>query len=78
MQVGIRLAVLVVLADLAGGGIALGDLGTGALIGGVLGETVARVGRLLGHEPEIDGWREGMFAGAVVALLYWALGEVVA
>jgi hypothetical protein len=54
----------------------LGDVGTVALIGGILGEAGARVSRFLGREPAIDGWREGMFVGGVFALLVWSSGEI--
>ena len=55
----------------------LGDVGTFALVGGVLVETGVRVAKRLGCEPTADGWREGMFAGACVGLLYWLFGEAV-
>jgi len=53
----------------------LGDVGSFALIGGVLVEAGVRVGRLLGRHPTTDGWREGMFLGACLGLLYWFSGK---
>lgn len=66
-----------VVADLASDPISLSDIGAGAVIGGVLGETAVRLAAALGFEPQIDGWREGMFVGALLALVYWASGRSV-
>jgi hypothetical protein len=49
----------------------LGDVGTFALVGGVLVEAGVRLAKLLGRQPSTDGWREGMFVGASLGLLYW-------
>jgi hypothetical protein len=59
---------------LVDGQIAFTDIGTGAIIGGVLVELVVRLAPLFGLEPRIDGWREGMFLGALGALALWAFG----
>jgi|GEM_PF-2705739 len=59
------------LADLETGRIGLTDIGTIAVLGGVLGETIVRLARSFGLEVEIDGWREGMFVGALGAVLLW-------
>jgi hypothetical protein len=69
---GFRVAV----AAVTDAGIALTDIGTGAALGGVLGETVVRLAPLLGLELEDDGWRKGMFFGALFTLLFWTFGEV--
>jgi len=69
------IALAVLAADLLDGGMGLTDVGTAAIVGGVLVETVARLGTALGRQHEIDGWREGMFFGALMALLFWAFGE---
>jgi hypothetical protein len=63
-----------VAADLANEGGGFTDVGTGAAIGGVLGEAAVRLASTLGLEFDIDGWREGMFLGASFALVYSALG----
>ncbi len=53
----------------------LGDVGTFALVGGVLVETGVRLAKLLGHRSTTDGWREGVFLGACLGLLYWLSGK---
>jgi hypothetical protein len=62
--------------DFLRGEVGLADIGTAAIIGGVLGETAARLGVTLGRGSEPDGWRDGMFFGGLAALLYWAFGEL--
>jgi hypothetical protein len=76
LAMGFRSALAVLLAEFTGGRIALTDIGTGAAIGGVLGETAVRLAPMLGLELKIDGWREGMFLGALVTLAFWAFGEM--
>ena len=56
------------------GRLALTDIGTAAMLGGVLGEVYSRLWSLLGWEPVVDGWREGMFFGALFFLALWAFG----
>jgi len=68
--------VVLVAADLPDGGIGFTDVGTGAAIGGVLGETAVRLASLFGLKLDIDGWREGMFLGALLALWYSAFGAL--
>lgn len=70
------IALVFVIADLSDGNVGLTDIGTLAVVGGVIGETAVRIGMMSGREFEIDGWRDGMFFGALVALLYWAFGEL--
>ena len=53
--------------------VALGDIGTAAVLGGVLFEAIVRLAPLVGWRPSIDGWREGMFFGALVAFLVWII-----
>ncbi len=67
---------VVVAAGRADGAIGITDVGTGAAIGGVLGETVVRLASMVGLEPEVDGWREGMFLGALAVLFYGTFGEL--
>ncbi len=62
--------------DIASRRIALTDIGTGAMIGGLLGELGVRLASMLGHRPTIDGWREGMFFGGLIVLLAWAFSEL--
>lgn len=69
-------AVSIVIAGLLNGELSLGDVGTVAIVGGVIGEVAARLGAIVGRESEIDGWREGMFFGAMAGLLYWTFGEL--
>lgn len=73
---GLQLLLLVVVGNLVDGQIALTDVGTGAAIGGVLGETAVRLAPMLGFELKVDGWREGMFLGALLVLLAWVFGEL--
>jgi hypothetical protein len=40
----------------------------------VVGEAAVRLASVLGLELDIDGWREGMFLGALFALAYSAFG----
>jgi hypothetical protein len=68
-------AFAVVIAGLSDGTIGLTDVGTLAVIGGVIGEAAVRIGVAFGREFDIDGWREGMFFGGLVALLFWVFGE---
>jgi hypothetical protein len=70
------LLVVAASADPTDGGIGFTDVGTGAAIGGVLGEGVVRLASMFGRELDIDGWREGMFMGALLALSYSALGAL--
>jgi hypothetical protein len=49
----------------------LGDVGTFALVGGVLVEAGVRLGKVFGRQRTVDGWREGMFLGGCLGLLYW-------
>lgn len=44
--------------------------------GRVLGETALRLASMLGLELEIDGWREGMFFGALTVLFGWTFREL--
>ena len=66
--------VVLVAADLTDGGIGFTDVGTGAAVGGALGEAAVRLASALGLELDIDGWREGMFLGALLALSYSTFG----
>jgi hypothetical protein len=61
----------VVAAELAHGRIALTDIGTGAMVGGLLGEIAVRIAPLFGRELNMDGWREGMFFGALIVFAAW-------
>jgi hypothetical protein len=70
------LATALPIGDLINGQIALTDIGTGAAVGGVLGEIVVRLAPMFGLEPKIDGWREGMFLGALGVLALWVFGEL--
>jgi len=63
-------------ADLADGQIGLTDVGTGAAIGGVLGETAVRLAPMFGVKLKLDGWREGMFFGALGALALAVSGQL--
>ncbi|HEX8689316.1 MAG TPA: hypothetical protein VF729_03645 [Solirubrobacterales bacterium] len=63
------------IAHLSDDRLGLTDIGTVAVIGGVLTEAAVRIGASCGIEWEIDGWREGMFFGALIALLFWLFGE---
>lgn len=56
----------------------LNDVGTFAVIGGVLAETGRRVAALLGREWKADAWREGMFVSGLVTLIVWAFRKLVA
>lgn len=60
----------------ADGSFGLTDVGTGAVIGGVLGEMAVRAASMFGMQLTIDGWREGMFVGALLSLSYLAFGEL--
>ena len=62
--------------DIANRRIVLTDIGTGAMIGGLLGELGVRLASTLGRRPTIDGWREGMFFGGLVTFLIWAFSEL--
>lgn len=64
------------IADLANRRVALTDVGTGAIIGGLLCELGVRVASLMGHRTAIDGWREGMFLGGLAVFLVWVFGEL--
>jgi len=66
----------IVIGILANDQIALTDIGAGALIGGALLESAVRLGAALGLELKIDGWREGMFLGALAAFAFWVFGEL--
>jgi hypothetical protein len=55
----------------------LSDVGTFAVIGGVLAETGRRIAALLGREWA-DAWREGMFVSGLVALVIWTFRKLVA
>jgi hypothetical protein len=68
--------VVLIAVDLGDGGIGFTDVGTGAAIGGVLGETAVRLASLFDLNLDIDGWREGMFLGALLALWYSAFGAL--
>lgn len=56
------------------GGVALTHIGTASMLGGLLGEVLVRLGSTLGWEPATDGWREGMFFGALAFFLVWLFG----
>lgn len=75
-RITLWITLTIVIADFADGRITLTDVGTGAAVGGVLGETAVRLAPMLGLELKIDGWREGMFCGALGALAFWAFGEL--
>jgi hypothetical protein len=63
-------------SDLAEGRFTLNDVGTGAVIGGLLGELCTRLAPSIGREWQVDGWREGMFFGALAVLVFWVFGEL--
>jgi len=44
------------------------------MLGGLLGEVLVRLGPLFGWEPAVEGWREGMFFGALTFFLVWLFG----
>lgn len=67
-------SLVVVVAAFGDGSIGLTNVGTGAAVGGALGEAVVRIASVFGLELGIDGWREGMFFGALLALSYSAFG----
>jgi hypothetical protein len=56
----------------------LSDVGTFAVVGGVLAETGRRVATMLGREWKADAWREGMVVSGLGALLIWAFRKLVA
>ena len=56
------------------GNVALTHIGTASMLGDLLGEVVVRLGPLFGWEPDADGWREGMFLGALAFFLAWWFG----
>lgn len=56
------------------GNVALTDIGTASMLGGLLGEVLVRLGPLFGWEPAVEGWREGMFFGALTFFLVWLFG----
>jgi len=56
----------------------LNDVGTFAVIGGVLAETGRRIAAALGRDWKADAWREGMFVSGLGALLFWAFRKLVA
>jgi hypothetical protein len=66
--------IAVVAAELSHGRIALTDIGTGAMVDGLLGEIAVRMAPLFGRELTVDGWREGMFVGALVVFAAWVSG----
>lgn len=72
----VGLSALIVLASLADGQLTLTDVGTGAVLGGLLGEVLTRLAVSLGREWEADGWREGMFYGALLVLTMWLFREM--
>ena len=54
----------------------LSDVGTAAVIGGVVGEAAARLAKLLGRAWKTDAWREGMFVSGGAALLAWVFQKL--
>jgi hypothetical protein len=56
----------------------LNDVGTFAVIGGVLAEAGRRIAAVFGREWKADAWREGMFLSGLGALLIWAFRKLVA
>jgi len=55
----------------------LNDVGTFAVVGGVLAETGRRVAAVLGREWKADAWREGMFVSGLLALVIWTFRKLV-
>ncbi len=41
------------------------------MVGGLLGEIAVRIAPLFGRELKVDGWREGMFFGALIVFAAW-------
>jgi hypothetical protein len=50
----------------------LSDVGTTAIIGGVVAEAGKRAAETLGWSWKADAWREGMFVSGLFALVIWA------
>lgn len=67
-------AIAVLVAGLVDVRFTLSDVGTTAVIGGLVGELAVRLARSLGTEIRLDGWREGMFIGALWGLSVWIFG----
>jgi hypothetical protein len=63
-------------ADIADGRLDLSEIGTIGLIGGIVGESMARIARSVGLEPGFDGWREGMFLAGLTAFFWWIYGQM--
>lgn len=63
-------------AQITDGKIVFTDIGSISLIGGILGESMARFARSVGVEPDIDGWREGMFIAGLAAFAWWVSGQM--
>ncbi len=73
---GSRHVLAIVVADIADGRLALSEIGTIGLIGGIVGESMARISRSVGLEPGFDGWREGMFLAGLTAFSWWIYGQM--
>jgi hypothetical protein len=65
-----------IVAGIGDGRITLSEIGSIGLIGGIVGESMARIARSFGLDPGFDGWREGMFMAGLAAFTWWIYGQV--